>query len=83
MQPCLTCLSDEELKKLHANALDIIENVGIEYESRRYLELLEAEGQKADFESGIAWLKPDLVERRIKSAPRAITLGARNPTLVV
>ena len=79
MQPRLTFLSDEELKRLHTNALDILENVGIRYESRVCLERLEAEGQKVDFDSGIAWLKPDLVERCIKSAPRAITLGARNP----
>ncbi len=27
MEPCLTFLSDEELKRLHTNALDILENV--------------------------------------------------------
>ena len=54
MEPCLTFLSDEELKRLHTNALDILENVGIRYESRVCLELIAAEGQKVDFDSGIA-----------------------------
>ncbi len=79
MRPITTILSDEEIRRLHAGALDLLESVGIRYESRRCLELLEAEGQKVDFDSGIARLKPDLVERCIRSTPRAITLGARNP----
>jgi trimethylamine--corrinoid protein Co-methyltransferase len=79
MQPRLTILSDEEIRKLHERALEILERVGIKYESRLCLELLEAEGQKVDFDTGMAYLKPDLVERCIRSTPRSITLGARNP----
>ncbi len=79
MVPKVTILSDEEVGLLHARALDVLEHVGIKYESRRCLELLQAEGQKVDFDSGIAWLKPDLVERCIKSTPRVITLAGRDP----
>jgi len=79
MIPVVNILSDEEVRLLHTRALDVLENVGIRYESRRCLDILEAAGQKVDHESGIAWIKPDLVERCIKLTPRVITMGARDP----
>jgi len=79
MIPVVNILSDDEVRLLHTKALDVLENVGIRYESRRCLEILEAAGQKVDHETGIAWIKPDLVERCIKTAPRVITMGARDP----
>lgn len=79
MVPEVRILSDDEVRLLHTRALDVLGKVGIRYESRRCLEILEAVGQKVDYETGVAWLKPDLVERCIKSTPRVITLGARDP----
>ncbi|HBL17090.1 MAG TPA: hypothetical protein DD417_10175 [Elusimicrobia bacterium] len=79
MVPEVRILSDEEIRTLHGAALDVLAKVGIRYGSRRCLELLEAEGQKVDYGSGIAWIRPDLVERCIKSTPRTITLGGRIP----
>ncbi|HXH28747.1 MAG TPA: trimethylamine methyltransferase family protein [Candidatus Polarisedimenticolia bacterium] len=79
MGPEVRILSDEEVQRLHTRALDVLRKVGIKYESRRCLELLEAEGQKVDYDSGLAWLQPDLVERCIKSTPRVITLAGRTP----
>jgi len=79
MIPQVRILSDEEVQKMHTRALDVLEKVGIKYESPRALQLLEAEGQKVDYASGIAWLKPDLVERCVKSTPRTITLAGRDP----
>ena len=79
MIPEVRILSDEEVQTLHRGALNVLEKVGIRYESRRCLELLEAEGQKVDYDSGIAWIHPDLVQRCIASTPRTITLGGRNP----
>jgi trimethylamine---corrinoid protein Co-methyltransferase len=79
MIPEVRILSDEEVRLLHTRALGVLEKVGIKYESRRCLELLEAEGQRVDFDKGIAWIKPDLVERCIASTPRVITLAGRNP----
>ncbi len=78
MVPEVRILSEQEAKTLHARALDILEKVGIKYESRRALALLEEAGQKVNYDSGIAWIKPDLVERCIASTPRTITLAGRN-----
>jgi len=79
MVPVVSILSDEEMKRLHTRALEVLERVGIRYESRRCLEILAAAGARVNYDEGIAWLKPDLVERCIKSTPRVITLGARDP----
>jgi len=79
MVPTVRILSDDEVRLMHTRALDVLRKVGIRYESRRCLELLEAEGQRVDYDSGIAWLEPDLVERCIRSTPRVITLAGRNP----
>jgi trimethylamine--corrinoid protein Co-methyltransferase len=79
MVPEVRILSDEEVQKFHTRALDVLEKVGIKYESPRALDLLEAAGQKIDRERGIAWIKPDLVERCVASTPRVITLAGRTP----
>jgi trimethylamine--corrinoid protein Co-methyltransferase len=79
MVPQVNILSDEEVQRLHTRALDILANVGIRYESKRCLDILEAAGQRVDHTAGIAWIAPDLVERCIRTAPRVITMGARDP----
>ena len=79
MIPQVTILSDDEERLLYTRALDVLQKVGIKYESRRCLELLAANGQKVDYDSGIAWIKPDLVERCLETTPRTITLAGRDP----
>jgi len=79
MVPEVRILSDDEVRLMHTRALDVLAKVGIRYESPRCLKILEAAGQKVDYDSGVAWIQPDLVERCIKLAPRVITLGARDP----
>src|SRR5438445_7113312 len=79
MVPQVTILSEDEAPLMHTRALDVLEKVGIRYESRRCLELLEAEGQRVDYDAGIAWIKPDLVERCVELTPRVITLAGRDP----
>jgi len=79
MVPEVRILSDAEVLRLHTRALEVLERVGIKYENRRALRLLEEAGQEVDYEAGMARLKPDLVERCIKSTPRVITLGGRRP----
>ncbi|MGH9749482.1 MAG: trimethylamine methyltransferase family protein [Candidatus Polarisedimenticolia bacterium] len=79
MKPYVSILSPEEVQLLHTRALDVLRRVGIKYESPRALRLLEEHGQKVDHDSGIAWLSPDVVERCLKTVPRVITLGGRDP----
>src|SRR2546428_6830187 len=79
MVPEVRILSDEEVLLMHTRALDILEKVGIKYESTRALDLLAEHGQKVDHDKGLAWLKPDLVQKCIESTPRVITLAGRDP----
>ncbi len=79
MIPQVKILSDEEVQLLHTRALDVLEKVGIKYESPAVLRLLEEHGQRVDYDKGIAWLKPETVEACIKTTPRTITLAGRVP----
>jgi trimethylamine--corrinoid protein Co-methyltransferase len=73
-----TMLTDREVRMIHDASLEILEKTGVLYESKTALDILEANGQKVDRESGIAWIKPDLVETCIKTAPRKFTLASRD-----
>jgi len=77
MVPDVRILSDDEVRRLHTRALEILERVGIRYESPRALDVLAEAGQEIDREAGVARLKPEFVEACIKSTPRVITLAGR------
>ncbi|HEV8120991.1 MAG TPA: trimethylamine methyltransferase family protein, partial [Candidatus Polarisedimenticolia bacterium] len=79
MIPEVKILSDEEVRLLHGRALEILDRVGIRYESPRALALLEEAGQRVDHAAGVARLDPAFVEKAIAMTPRVITLGGRNP----
>ncbi len=76
--PRFTMLTDREVKMIHDASLEILEKTGVLYESKTALDILEAAGQKVDRESGVAWIKPDLVEKCIRTAPRRFTLASRD-----
>jgi trimethylamine--corrinoid protein Co-methyltransferase len=79
MIPQVRILSDEEERLLHSRALEILDRVGIRYESPRVLALLEEAGQRVDYATGVARLDPAFVEKAIETTPRVITLAGRNP----
>src|SRR5437867_12383073 len=79
MVPEVRILSEDEVRLLHTRALDILEKVGIKYESKRALDLLAEHGQRVDHDKGLAWLSPDIVQKCLKSTPRVITLAGRDP----
>jgi trimethylamine--corrinoid protein Co-methyltransferase len=76
LQPAL---SDQDVKRIHAHSLDVLENVGIDFKTTKALEILEERGCKVDYERTWASIPPDLVEWAIKQAPRNVVLGARDP----
>jgi trimethylamine--corrinoid protein Co-methyltransferase len=78
VRPELRILGDDQVRKIHETSLRILETTGVCYESRTALDILEAHGQKIDRDRGVACIKPDLVERCIKSAPRRFTLASRD-----
>ncbi len=76
LQPAL---SEQDVKRIHAHSLNVLESVGIDYKTPKALEILEERGCKVDYERNWASIPPDLVEWAIKSAPRNVVLGARDP----
>ena len=71
--------SDERVKAIHSNALDILESTGIQVEHPEALELLRAAGAAVDFDKSVVKINPDLVQKCIDSARHEVSLAARNP----
>ena len=75
----LSVLTPEEVGKLHSATLNIIENVGVRFPSRRALAIWEAHGAQVDRDSMVVKAKPELIEAALKQAPPAYSLAARDP----
>ena len=76
LQPAL---SEQDVKRIHEHSLDVLQSVGIDYKTPKALEILEDRGCKVDYERNWASIPPELVEWAIKSSPREVVLGARDP----
>src|SRR5512138_554852 len=72
-------LAEDEKLRVHEQTMQILENVGVKYRGKRALPLLEKNGARVDWDTGIARLPRELVREALALAPRAFVLGARNP----
>ena len=70
--------SAEQLDRLKQATLDILETVGVRFESAKALDLLAEAGVRVDRASQVATFPPDLVLAAMATAPRRFTLGARD-----
>jgi trimethylamine--corrinoid protein Co-methyltransferase len=77
-RPKVGMLTPDDVRLVHEASLEILERTGVLYENKTALDVLEAHGQKVDRNTGVAWIKPDLVEKCIKSAPRKFVLASRD-----
>ena len=75
----LDILTSDEVNMIHDATLNIIENVGVRFPSKRALDIWEANGATVDHESMIVKVKPTLIEEAIKKAPPKYQLCARDP----
>jgi trimethylamine--corrinoid protein Co-methyltransferase len=75
----LEILTTEEVKKIHAATLWIIEHVGVRFPSQRALEIWEAHGAQVDREKKIVRVKGEVIEEALKKCPPAYSLAARDP----
>jgi len=69
----------EQVRKIHENALNLLERHGFQVHHRGALEILADKGAAVDFEARLVKMKPDLVGALLKSAPKEFVLGARDP----
>jgi trimethylamine---corrinoid protein Co-methyltransferase len=74
----LEILTPQEVEKIHAATLWIIEKVGVRFPSRRALDIWSANGAEVDVEKQVIRAKPELIMDALKSCPPAYSLAARD-----
>ena len=74
----LNMFSPEDIQRLHAATLDVIETVGIRFPSKRAQEIWASHGAQVDAKTGIVKAPAHLVESALKKAPPVYTLAARD-----
>jgi trimethylamine--corrinoid protein Co-methyltransferase len=75
----LEILTPAEVRRIHTATLNIIENVGVRFPSRRALDIWAAHGAAVDRDKMIVRARPELIEAALKTAPPAYPLAARDP----
>ncbi len=71
--------TDEQVRKIHDNAVALLGDMGFMVEHRGALEMLRDSGADVDFDKQVVKVKPDLIEKCMNSTLSSFTLGARNP----
>ena len=69
-----------DVARIHERSLDLLENVGIVYQTPCALSQLESAGCRVDYDRNWVSLPRDLVERALTKAPRVVRLCARDPS---
>lgn len=75
----LSLFNEQELERLHGKCLDVLEKIGLQFNSQQALGMLGDAGCDVDLEEGSAKIPPAVVERALETVPRQIALAARNP----
>ena len=74
-----TVISNKEAQKIHAMAVEVLETIGLKFQSEKARKLLAEAGAKVNHETTLVCFPPSLVEDSIKKAPKRIICGGRNP----
>ncbi len=75
----LDILSDEDVRRIHAATLRVIETVGVRFPSQRAQDIWAAHGAAVDRQTGIVKAPAGLTEDALKHAPPTYPLAARDP----
>jgi trimethylamine---corrinoid protein Co-methyltransferase len=71
--------SKSEQDLIHSKSIDILENVGVSFPDEGVLAMLEQNGAQIDWDKQVAKITGAMVTQALTTAPKAFTLGARNP----
>ena len=77
--PGLDLYRPEKLERLREATLDILDNVGVRFDSHEALLVLSDNGARVDKATRVVTFPPDLVLEAMARAPREFTLAARDP----
>jgi trimethylamine---corrinoid protein Co-methyltransferase len=75
----LNLFTPQDIQRIHTATLDVIENVGVRFPSKRALDIWEAHGAAVDHEKMVVKAPGQLIEEALKKAPPDYSLAARNP----
>jgi len=78
VKPKLSVLDRESIEKIRQSALEILQDVGVKYESKVAEDLLREAGHSVDSETRVVRLKPDLVEEALAKLPSRVLLAGRD-----
>jgi trimethylamine--corrinoid protein Co-methyltransferase len=72
-------LAADQIRTIHESTLDVLSEVGVTLHSRRTLDIVAEHGATVDYETTVAKLPPELVEKALAGLPASFVLGARDP----
>ena len=78
----ITRLSDEQVKKIHAASLEILQGIGVRLYLSQAIDLLKKAGAKVS-DGNLVQIPPKLVENALSTVPKQVTLYDRhgNPAM--
>jgi trimethylamine--corrinoid protein Co-methyltransferase len=74
----LNFLSEDDIQRIHASALALLQDPGVLSESALFLDIFHKGGASVDRDTRVIRVPPDMVEAAIKSAPSSFVLYGRN-----
>lgn len=83
MIPHIATAPAADVDALHAATLRLLEEVGVRFPVREAQAALAGAGAVVNAETGVVKIPPDLVERALTGAPRAVVLAGRDPATAV
>jgi trimethylamine--corrinoid protein Co-methyltransferase len=75
----LAFLTEGQLSAINKGALDVLRTTGLQFESRRALDILERAGCHVDYESNRARFDVEVVEQALKHCPSTFEMRASDP----
>ena len=72
-------LSDDDMGRIHEQALHILDNTGVSVHSERALKMLADAGCRTNFEDKVVKFNTDLVDQCLEKVARKITFAGRYP----
>ncbi len=76
--PEFTILNEKQIKDMHENAIDLLENLGIIFQYDEALKIMENGGCEVDWDTKKVKIPRQIVEKSIKDAPSSFKLYDRN-----
>jgi len=77
--PPMEILPKHELDMIHETAMRVVSELGLQFQSDKAIDILEANGAEVDRDTGMARLSADVLMEWVGKAPSEFTLHARNP----